>query len=1028
MKSYLLVLTVLITASCTQTRTAKTILYFSKDSTTVAPDKLLEAGNKNGWRIIVTADEQYLQEDSLAQMSAVFLPFSSLNILGYRSVPALKRYLEAGGGGILTVADTVLVQSGWPWLQSWNQKTDGSNWTVDAGRVYRINNNYSVADLEQALLYIIGKNKQPNYNNAHTANVPDSSRYTRTVLAEGLDEPMQMAILPDNNVLLVERKGGVKFYNAASRQLKTIANLNVFSGIEDGLLGVVLDPDYKNNHWAYLYYAPAGPDSVNRLSRFELVGDSLILTSEKIMLEVSTQRIYCCHAAGALAFGPDSLLYVAVGDNTNAEDPFKVGYPPVDERPGHELADDQATAASTNDLRGKILRIRPLPDGSYSIPDGNLFKKGIPKTKPEIYIMGLRNPYRFTVDMKTNILYWGEVGPDTKVKARDGGFMSYDEINQARKAGFYGWPYFLGDNEAFPMYDFATGKEGPPKDPARPINDSRNNTGLQELPVAQPAMIWYGKGLSSRFPLVGSGGASAMAGPVYYSDHFPNSPYKLSDYYNGKLFIYEWIRHWIMAVTFDEQGNYLRMEPFLEHIPFSAPTDMQFGPDGSIYLLEYGTNWFSKNTDAKLVRIEYQEGNRNPVAIAEADKQYGAAPFAVQFSGSKSIDHDHADKLSYSWSIDNEELQGQTIQHTFTRPGVHKVILTVTDDKGGKGTSTYPVYVGNTPPEVHIQTSANRSFYWDNTVLDYNVQVKDKEDTGIHADNIKVLFGFVNRKDLPVILNGNQDADNFKYAKGMQLVATLDCKACHTIDKPSVGPTFLAISGRYKGRADAVRYLSDKIILGGSGAWGERAMTPHPTLSPSYAAEIVKYILSLTDKKGKLPLQGAIELKEHVGKGTEGNYLINASYTDRGANGIEPLKGGDYITLRSPTVQAEDFDEGNVRVATITTAFYAYARSINDGSYIRFDKMDLSGVKQLTYRVQPLSGGKIEVHSGSISGPVLSSVSIDAGKQGEDPAWREIMAPLKETAAIQDLYFVFTDPQGRKENLFNIDWIYFSNK
>lgn len=225
-------------------------------------------------------------------------------------------------------------------------------------------------------------------------------------------------------------------------------------------------------------------------------------------------------------------------------------------------------------------------------------------------------------------MYWGDVGPDTKVNGENGELMSYDEVNQAKSAGFYGWPYFLGNNQAFPHYDYATKQEGPKKDSAKPVNDSPNNTGERILPPARGAMIWYGKGNSRNFPLVGNGGASAMVGPVYYSDEYPEAPYKLSEYYDGKLIIYEWIRGWMMAVTFDDNGNYLRMEPFLEHFDFAAPVDVQIYPeDGAIYVLEYGTNWFSKNTDAKLVRIEYKEGNRNPVAEISIDSKYGATPF-----------------------------------------------------------------------------------------------------------------------------------------------------------------------------------------------------------------------------------------------------------------------------------------------------------------------------------------------------------------------------------------------------------------
>ena len=246
------------------------------------------------------------------------------------------------------------------------------------------------------------------------------------------------------------------------------------------------------------------------------------------------------------------MLYLSIGDNTNAEE--IEGHNPIDERPGRQLSDDQGTTANSNDFRGKILRIKPEANGTYSIPDGNLFPKDGSLGKPEIFAMGLRNPFRVSVDPKTHFVYWGDVGPDSEVKASEG-MLSYDEINQARKPGFFGYPYFLGANEAFPDYDFETKKEGPGKDPLRPINDSPNNTGVKELPPAQPAFIWYGKGPSAKWPLLGKGGASAMAGPVYYNDLYPSASYKLPAYYNGKLFIYDWIRRWILAVTMDKAGK-----------------------------------------------------------------------------------------------------------------------------------------------------------------------------------------------------------------------------------------------------------------------------------------------------------------------------------------------------------------------------------------------------------------------------------------------------------------------------------------
>src|SRR5256885_14651820 len=98
--------------------------------------------------------------------------------------------------------------------------------------------------------------------------------------------------------------------------------------------------------------------------------------------------------------------------------------------------DAQKSSANTNDLRGKIIRIHPEPDGAYTIPEGNLFPKGTAKTRPEIYTMGSRNPYRISVDQHTGFLYWGEVGPDANVDSVGRGPRGYDEIrSEERRVG-----------------------------------------------------------------------------------------------------------------------------------------------------------------------------------------------------------------------------------------------------------------------------------------------------------------------------------------------------------------------------------------------------------------------------------------------------------------------------------------------------------------------------------------------------------------------------------------------------------------
>ena len=83
------------------------------------------------------------------------------------------------------------------------------------------------------------------------------------------------------------------------------------------------------------------------------------------------------------------------------------GFAPLNDIPGHQQYDARRSAGNTNDLRGKIFRIRVKDDGTYEIPDGNLFPKGEAKTRPEIYVMGDRNPYRISVDQKNGLFVLG---------------------------------------------------------------------------------------------------------------------------------------------------------------------------------------------------------------------------------------------------------------------------------------------------------------------------------------------------------------------------------------------------------------------------------------------------------------------------------------------------------------------------------------------------------------------------------------------------------------------------------------------
>jgi cytochrome c len=238
----------------------------------------------------------------------------------------------------------------------------------------------------------------------------DASRFEITQLTSDMVQPMELAVAPDGTVFFIELSGKLKAFNPVNYQVHVIGEIRITTEQENGLIGLTLDPNFSDNHWIYLQYSP--PDFPGQhISRFTITDGQLDLTSEKLLLKYEEQRKECCHHAGSLSFGSRGELFIASGDNTHPHGDSQ-GYAPIDERPEKAPWDAQKSAANTNSYNGKILRIRPLPNGTYEIPDGNLFPRDGSKGRPEIYCMGCRNPWRMTVDPKTGIVYWGEVGPD----------------------------------------------------------------------------------------------------------------------------------------------------------------------------------------------------------------------------------------------------------------------------------------------------------------------------------------------------------------------------------------------------------------------------------------------------------------------------------------------------------------------------------------------------------------------------------------------------------------------------------------
>jgi cytochrome c len=825
-------------------------------------------------------------------------------------------------------------------------------------------------------------------------------------------------------VLFIERHGYVNLYTPADGKIRRIATIPVStkytdsSNAEDGLLGLAADPNFATNGWLYMYFSPAGPEAKNVLARFTMIGDSLDLASKKVLLEVGTQRLKCCHTGGSIAFDAHGNLYVSTGDNSN---PFATGYAPIDERPGREPWDAQKSSANTNDLRGKILRIHPEPDGSYTIPEGNLFPKGMPKTRAEIYTMGHRNPYRITVDKRTGFVYWGEVGPDADVDSVGRGPRGYDEINQARTPGNYGWPYFVANNQAYyktTVIDSTHIEAGAQFDPAHPVNHSPNNTGLSDLPPARGAYIWYPYAPSPDFPIVGSGGRAAEAGPVFHREDF--SSHAFPAYYDGKLFIYEFMRHWIMAVTMDKNGDFVSMEQFMPNSKFSAPIEMEFAPNGDMYILEYGTLWFQGNDDARLVRIEYNGGNRKPIVATAVDHPKGALPLRVALSSAGTVDLDE-DSLTYDWTIARKN--GQVLQHlsepnpsfTFARPGTYTASLTVTDSHGAATTAApLEIVAGNQPPVVDATVAAgNTTFFFPGVPVRYAVRVSDREDGTLQSGKIPARRVRVTGQYLKDSTSGGA------VAQGKQLLEGSDCLSCHQLNRKSLGPAYVDVAQKYKGDTSATARLIKKIREGGSGVWGQVAMPAHPALSDEQAAAMLKYIMSLADTGGgagakALPVRGTYTPPAGSGDAPQGVVVVRAEYTDRGANGMPTITSEKTLVLRSPTVVVANgqMSEG-VSKQTDERVPVPITVVNRSGSSVVLKQLDLAGIGAVTLSVvaptqYQAKGGKIELHADSATGALLGATEPIQPTTDQNPS--RLHVALQPKSGLHDVYFVFTNP------------------
>lgn len=244
-----------------------------------------------------------------------------------------------------------------------------------------------------------------------TTEAPPSG-FQESLFISGLFAPTAMAFAPDGRLFVAQQNGQLKVEKNGQLLATPFLTLNVDSTGERGLLGVAFDPDFTNNQYIYVYYTTASVPVHNRVSRFTAVGDTALPGSEVVLLDLDNLSTATNHNGGAIHFGSDGKLYIAVGDNALG-----------------------SNAQTLTNLHGKILRINP--DGTIPV---NPFDAQTSGRNKAIWALGLRNPFTFSLQPGTNRFFINDVGQN-----------NWEEINESYAGANYGWPGIEGNTGIPPV-------------------------------------------------------------------------------------------------------------------------------------------------------------------------------------------------------------------------------------------------------------------------------------------------------------------------------------------------------------------------------------------------------------------------------------------------------------------------------------------------------------------------------------------------------------------------------------------------
>ena len=884
------------------------------------------------------------------------------------------------------------------------------------------------------------------------ATVLANYQQTKVSAPPNLNEPIGFDVLPDGRVIQTDRRGGIRLHDSATNSTTLLAQIPVYIVNEDGMYGPAIDRNFEQNKWVYVFYSPPTVKDVKlstgevvtqttpagaapntgaaytvwdpyvgyfQLSRFKFVDATagtpahLDLGSEQEILRVPQNRGACCHVAGDIDFDKHNNLWLVTGDDTPAGGGNSGGFAPFNDMINAAglfnapHGDARRGSQNTNDLRGKLLRITvkggdiaPIEanrfGGAYTVPAGNLYAPGTEKTRPEVYAMGFRNPFRVQVD-ENDVAYITDYSPDSNTPAVNRGPAGTGRMMVVRKPANYGWPLCYRTDLAYYRWNFNTSQ--PLDDPATkhecnnpdrgPQNTSRWNLGggpsvepgleygppitnpemwysftpenQANNPIGTPCSAYYDGTLPVEqrvcprlFPELGTGGVGPHGAAKYKFD--PDNPdtTKFPPYYDGAIFFGEFTRDTMREIRLDSQGRVFKLNQLLNcggvgsGQPFECdnPMDMQFDEDGHFYLLTYGDGFFAINNDAGMYRWDYVKGQRAPRVSLSASPTDGQPPLTVTFSSEGTFDPDPGDSIRYEWDFDGNGTVDSTAPnptHVYTTRGVFTARLTVYDSSGQSASLNTTITVGNTSPTVNVTVPVEGGLFAFGQSIPFAVTVNDPEDGAIDCSRVEVTFVLAH--------------DSHGHAE----------------------QTVTGCSG-------VLPTLAEDVSHGGN-VWG----------------------------------------------------VVSASYTDLGgAGGIPPLTTVDQTNVRQKLQQVEfALNQSGTNTANTTDVGGGQHRgSLTNNDWIELNgPLNLQSIDSLTFRVadagartagSPLAA--VQVRQGAVDGPIVLTANLVS--TGGTATWQSQTFDLPAVSGTNRLFLVFQAVTGGAtgNNLFNLNWVEFNGQ